>query len=98
MTYDEFKRQIGKAGITAREFTALVKLNPNSITNYAKTGIVPSHLTIIVTLMGELADNKIDFMTAIESIDFESKKPRGKLANDGFKKKKTNSVVSAPHN
>lgn len=48
MTYDEFKRQLGKAGLTAREFAYLIRLNPNSITNYARKGNVSSHLAIIV--------------------------------------------------
>lgn len=46
MTYDEFRRQLGKAGVTAREFAELLSLNPNSITNYARQGEVPSHLTV----------------------------------------------------
>ena len=39
MTYDEFQRQIGKAGLTIREFADLVKMHRNSVTNYAKLGV-----------------------------------------------------------
>ncbi|MDD5319077.1 MAG: XRE family transcriptional regulator [Methylococcales bacterium] len=95
MTYDEFKRQVGKAGITTREFAKLVKLNPNSITNYAKKGIVPSHLAIIVTLMGEMAENKINFKETLENIGLDSKKPRSKETKSGFKQKNANSIVTS---
>ena len=95
MTYDEFKRQVGKAGITTREFAKLIKLNPNSITNYAKKGAVPSHLAIIVALMGEMAENKINFKATLENIGLDSKKPRGKEAKSGFKQRKANSIVTS---
>jgi hypothetical protein len=61
MTYEEFRRQLGKAGLTAKDFAELVKLNSNSITNYAKSGEVPSHLAVIAALLGEMAERKIDF-------------------------------------
>jgi hypothetical protein len=77
MVYDEFRRRLGKAGITAREFADLVKLHRNSITNYAKQGEVPSHFAVIVTLMGELAENGLDFRSALSRIDIEPNKPRG---------------------
>jgi len=77
MTYDEFRRQLGKAGVTAREFAELVALNPNSITNYARQGGVPSHLAVIVALMGEMAEHKIDFRPVLAGIEISQKKQRG---------------------
>jgi hypothetical protein len=56
MTYDEFRRQIGKAGLTVKGFAALIKQTPNSITNYAAQGEVPPHLAIISALMGDMAE------------------------------------------
>lgn len=84
VTYDEFKRQLGKAGLTAREFAELVKLHPNSITNYGQQGEVPSHLAIIVTLMGEMAENGLDFRAVLSRIDIESNRPRGAAAKGRF--------------
>lgn len=77
MDYEEFRRQLGKAGLTAKDFAELVKLNRNSITNYAKVGVVPSHLAIIAALLGEMAEHKIDFRIALSRIDITANKPRG---------------------
>ena len=68
MTYDEFQRQIGKAGLTIREFADLVKMHRNSVTNYAKLGEVPSHLAVIAALLGAMADQKLDFRAILDSI------------------------------
>ncbi|WP_026345523.1 hypothetical protein [Novispirillum itersonii] len=84
MTYDEFKRQLGKAGVTAREFAELIKLNPNSITNYARQGAVPSHLAVIVALMGEMAEHGIDFRSVLDRIEITPNKPRGAAAKGRF--------------
>lgn len=77
MTYEEFHRQIGKAGLTIREFAELVKMNRISLSNYRKDGDVPSHLAVIAALMGEMADQQIDFKTVLSRIDIVPKKPRG---------------------
>lgn len=77
MTYKEFYRQLGKAGLSIREFADLVKMNHNSVTNCAKRGEVPSHLAVIATLLGEMADRKIDYKELLAGIDIAPKKPRG---------------------
>ena len=82
--YEEFRRQLGKAGVTAREFAALVGLHRNSITNYAGQRDVPSHLAVIVTLMGEMAEHGLDFRTALSRIQIEPNKPRGGAAKGRF--------------
>lgn len=84
MTYDEFQRQLGKAGISVREFADLVRMNRNSVTNCSKRGEVPSHLAVIVSLMGELAEHHIDFKLTLEKIEIEHKKPRGLAAKGKF--------------
>ena len=83
MVYDEFKRQLGKVGISGREFSRLVKLNPNSLTNYAKTGKIPAHWAIIAALIGEMAEQGLDYRSVIERIEFEPNKVRG-AAKDGY--------------
>jgi hypothetical protein len=77
MTYDEFRRQLGKAGLTVKGFAKLIKQTPNSITNYATHGEVPSHLAIISALMGEMAEGGFDFRLTLSRIKFEASKPRG---------------------
>ncbi|MCC6535754.1 MAG: XRE family transcriptional regulator [Burkholderiales bacterium] len=77
MTYDEFRRQLGKAGLTVKGFAELIKQTPNSITNYAAQGEVPPHLAIIAALMGDMAESGLDFRSTLERIEFEGSKPRG---------------------
>lgn len=72
--YAEFRRQLGKAGLTVKSFAELIKQTPNSITNHAKSGEVPSHLAIIATLMGEMAENGQDFRATLSRIQFGSSK------------------------
>lgn len=77
MTYTEFQRHVGKAGLTVKAFADLIKMNRVSLSNCSKKGEVPSHLAVIAALMGEMADKKVDFYTVLESIDIVPKKPRG---------------------
>lgn len=77
MEYGEFKRQLGKAGITIKDFASLLKLQPTSISNYARAGKVSDHLAVIACLMGEMAENGLDFRSVIAQLELESNKPRG---------------------
>jgi len=38
MNYDEFKRHVGKAGLTLTDLAALLNMNKGSITNYGIAG------------------------------------------------------------
>ncbi|UYO92962.1 XRE family transcriptional regulator [Pollutimonas sp. M17] len=84
MTYKEFCRQLGKAGLSIREFAELIKMNHNSITNCAKKGEVPSHLAVISALLGEMGEQKIDFRAVLFDIEIAPKKPRGGAAKGRF--------------
>ena len=77
MTYEEFQRQLGKAHLTIREFSELVKMSRISVSNYSKKGRVPSHLAIIACLLGEMAERKIDYRDVLSRIDILPKKARG---------------------
>lgn len=77
MRYEEFKRQLGKAGLTAREFADLVGLNRNSVSNFAIADVVPSHWAIVALLMGEMAEREIDFRDTLSRIEITPNKPRG---------------------
>ena len=84
ITYEEFRRQLGKAGVTAYQFADLIKMNPNSVTNCSQKGVVPSHLAVISALMGEMAENGLDFRVALSKIDIKSKQSRGGAAKGRF--------------
>ncbi|MBQ69390.1 DNA-binding protein [Candidatus Saccharibacteria bacterium] len=84
MTYNEFKRQLGKAGLSVKSFAELIKQNPNSITNYAAQGDVPPHLAIIAALMGHMADHALDYRVALSQVHFEASKPRGSSVKGKF--------------
>lgn len=77
MTYEEFRRQLGKAGLTVKGFAKLIKQTPNSITNHAAQGEVPPHLAIIAALMGDMAEAGVNFRVTLSRITFEASKPRG---------------------
>lgn len=82
MNFDEFRRHIGKAGLTMQEFAVLIGMTPAALSNYRQKGDVPTHLAIIAVLLGELVDNQIDYRPALAKITITPKKPRG----SGFKK------------
>lgn len=77
MTYDEFHRHIGKAGLTLKEFAKLNRMNRVSLSNLAKKGEVPSHLAVIAALLGEMKDKGMDFREVLSRIDITPKKARG---------------------
>jgi hypothetical protein len=84
MSYEEFLRQLGKAGLTVREFAKLVRMNRVSISNNAKKGQVPSHLAVIASLMGEMAEKGLDYREVLSRIDIEPRKARGVAAKGKF--------------
>lgn len=71
MDYEEFRRQLGKAGLTNKAFAELLNLNPNSITNFKSKGHIPSHLAIIAIFMAEFKDRGINFKVMIEKVEFK---------------------------
>ncbi len=84
MNYEEFKRRLGKAGVSAKDFAVVIGLNPNSVTNYAKVGVVPKHLAIMVTLMAELAENGLDFRPPLMQLGPKRGRPRGPSTGEPF--------------
>ncbi|MHA3050622.1 XRE family transcriptional regulator [Acinetobacter brisouii] len=68
MPYSEFQRLIGKAGLSIKEFAALLDMKPNSITNYSKQGVVPMHIAVIVALISTMKDQGLDFYPVFEKI------------------------------
>jgi transcriptional regulator with XRE-family HTH domain len=76
MTYEEFQRHIGKAGLKLVEFASLMDLSPVTISNYRKGGSVPRHLSTIAVLLGEMAERGIDFRAIFAANDIAPKKAR----------------------
>jgi hypothetical protein len=76
MRYHEFKRQLGKAGLTVKEFALLIYQNPNSISNYSKSGIVPPHLAVISALMGDMADAGLDYKCTLSKLKLSENKSK----------------------
>lgn len=66
MQYEEFKRQIGKAGLTNRAFAELLDLNPISLSNLKSKVEVPYQLALIASFMADYKDRGLDFMEIIE--------------------------------
>lgn len=84
MTYQEFQRHVGKAGLTLAEFADLIRMNRISISNLSKRGEVPGHLAIIACLFGEMAERGIEFRSLVERLGLEPRKPRGGAAKGRF--------------
>ena len=84
MNYAEFRRQLGKAGLTNKAFAELVKINRNSITNYKRDGEVPAHWAVAALLMGLMADKGLDFKEALSGIEIQPNKMRGNAAKGRF--------------
>lgn len=85
MTYDEFQSELERSDLSVRAFAELIGMRPNSISNYAKTGAVPSHLAIIVTLVAELSDHAVDYKSLIAQLEISPKLPRGAACNGDFR-------------
>lgn len=54
MTYTELQITLLEMGLSIKDLATLLGMNPNSITNYKSTGIIPLKLAIIVTLIANL--------------------------------------------
>lgn len=78
MKYDDFRRELAKAGLTIREFAEIVKMNRNSLSNLSSRGDVPAHLAVIASLMGEMTEHRVDFRAVLHRVVIAQKKPRAK--------------------
>lgn len=84
MTYDEFQRHVGKAGLKLYEFARYMDLNPTTISNKRSRG-VPRHLAMVAVLLGELADRGIDYRELLARNGIEPTAPRNSDANGAAK-------------
>lgn len=89
MGYDEFRRHLGKAGITVGEFAQLIDVQPSSVSNYAQKSSVPQTYAVIAVMLGDAADRKIDFRSLLRHFDVAkttSKQPRRVARIDDYRK------------
>ncbi len=77
MTYEDFKKELERAGLSIKDFAAFMKQTPNSITNHAINGTIPAHLAIIAALLADMKAKGIDYRETFSRIQFEASKPRG---------------------
>lgn len=77
MPYADFLTELARAGLSVRAFADLIGMNPNSISNYARGGEVPSHLALIAALIGELGAQGMDYRRVVARVEVTPKKPRG---------------------
>ena len=77
MTYDDFLQELGKAGLTVREFADLMAMRPNSVSNNARRGEVPSHLAVIASLLAEMQHYRVSYRPVFDRLRLTKKKPRG---------------------
>lgn len=61
MDYIEFRRHLGKAGLTINEFAALLQIQPSSVSNYSQKEAVPRAYAVLAVVLGDAADRGIDF-------------------------------------
>jgi hypothetical protein len=59
LLYAEFRRHLGKAGMTINDFAAYLGIRPASVSNHSKVGSVPRTYAIIAILLGEAADRGV---------------------------------------
>ncbi len=77
MKYEDFQLELRAAGISGRAFAQMLKLNPNSISNYKASGVVPSHLGVIAALVRAMKDAGLNYEAVIARVPIERKAPRG---------------------
>lgn len=77
MLYTEFLAELGKAGLSVRAFAELIGMNPNSISNYARNGEVPTHLALIAALVVAVSEMGGDYRQVMSKVELTPKKPRG---------------------
>lgn len=77
MLYADFLEELGKAGLSVRAFAELIGMNPNSISNYARTGELPTHLAFIAVLVVGISEMGGDYRSIMSKVELAPKKPRG---------------------
>lgn len=83
MPYADFLAELERAGMSVRSFAELIGMNPNSITNYAKSGDLPQHIALVIVLVAEMAAQGLDYRATIAKVA-PTRKPRGATRRGRF--------------
>lgn len=84
MDYIEFRRHLGKAGLTINEFSSLIEVRASSVSNYAKKSQVPRPYAVMAVLLGDAADRGIDFRDLLKRFGVPFRRQKisgGKIAD-----------------
>nr|WP_244619859.1 XRE family transcriptional regulator [Methylobacterium oryzae] len=84
MLYADFLTELERAGLTIREFASLVQMRPNSVSNYASRGEIPTHLGIIAALISELNKHGVGHQSVFGRLHLSGKRPRGRAGPGRF--------------
>jgi hypothetical protein len=68
MNYEEFRRQLGKAGLNNRSFAALLGIQAQSVNNLKSKGVVPDQLAMIACFMAEYKEMGKDFLEVVGKV------------------------------
>ena len=84
MPYVDFLEELRKAGLSVREFAELMGMNPNSISNYARKGDLPTHLALIAVLVVGISEMGGDYKRIMSRVERVRKMPRGGACRGRF--------------
>ena len=84
MPYAAFLEELRKAKLSVRAFAELIGMNPNSISNYARTGEVPTHLALIAVLVVGINEIGGDYRRIMSRVERVRKQPRGSARRGRF--------------
>tara|TARA_B100000965_G_scaffold381828_1_gene379633 strand:- start:393 stop:722 length:330 start_codon:yes stop_codon:yes gene_type:complete len=96
MPYADFLVELGKAGLSVRAFAELVGMNPNSISNYARAGELPTHLALIAALIAGMSEQGGDYRKVMSKVPITPKKVRGGARKGHFGGDRQSSLDLAP--
>ncbi|EJN6721453.1 MULTISPECIES: DNA-binding protein [Pseudomonadaceae] len=77
MPYSDFLAELQKAGLSVRAFAELIGMNPNSLSNYARCGELPTHIALIAVLVAGISEMGGDYRQIMSKVALTPKRPRG---------------------
>ena len=84
MPYLDFLEELRKAGLSVREFAELIGMNPNSTSNFARTGELRAHLVLIAVLVVRMSEMGGDYGRIMSGVERVRKQPRGSARRGRF--------------
>jgi hypothetical protein len=83
LPYATFVAELERAGLSVRGFAELIGMNPNSITNYKRTGTLPQHIALVAVRVAEMAAKGLDYRAVIAKVA-PTRQPRGATRQGRF--------------